>query len=109
MRDLDQIGRLIEAAPEPVMMKAWYALQRRLYGIADNRPLHLLAVSFAGFTVRRFAPARRPTDPAFIGGIREAGRTIVRGIDQRDGSLAWQGLDRARTLLIPGRRQLLPA
>jgi hypothetical protein len=105
----DQLWRLIEAAPEPVVMRAWYAMQRRMYEIADNRPLHLLAVCFAGFTVRNRAPMRRPPDPGFIGGIREAGRTIVRGVVERDGRVARQGHDRARAILVRGPARLLRA
>ena len=107
--ELDQLWRLIEAAPEPVMMRAWYAMQRRLYDIADNRPLHLLAVCFAGFTVRSQAPARPRPSSFFTDGIREAGQTIVRGVVERDARLASQGHDRARAMLVPGPPRLLRA
>lgn len=105
----DLLWRLIEAAPEPTVMRTWYAMQRRMYEIAGNQPLHLLAVCFADFTVRNKAPMRRPSDPGFIGGIREAGRTIFRGVAERDGRLARQGHDRARAILIPGPARLLRA
>jgi DNA-binding FadR family transcriptional regulator len=109
MAELDQLWRLIEAAPEPVMMRAWYAMQRRLYEIADNRPLHLFTVCFAGFTVRSQAPARQRSNAFFADGIREAGQTIVRGVVERDARLASQGHDRARAVLIPGPPRLLRA
>jgi DNA-binding FadR family transcriptional regulator len=106
---LGQLWKLVEAAPEPVMMRTWVAMQRRLYEIADNRPLHLLAVCFAGFTVRNQAPERQRPDPLFGDGIREAGQTIVRGVVERNARLTRQGHDRARAILIPEPPRLLRA
>ncbi|MBI1686758.1 GntR family transcriptional regulator [Caulobacter hibisci] len=108
MDDLGRLWGLVEAAPEPVRAQAWFALQRRLYEIADNGPLHLLAVCFAGFTVRAQASAPA-SDPALAGKIREAGWAIVRGVAERDAVLASAGHERARAIFIPGPRRLMRA
>ncbi|GEM_PF-2254525 len=109
MDDLGRLWGLVEAAPEPVRAQAWFALQRRLYEIAGNGPLHLLAVCFAGFTVRAQAAAPPASDPALTGGIREAGWSIVRGVAERDAMLASAGHERARAIFIPGPRRLMRA
>jgi DNA-binding FadR family transcriptional regulator len=108
-QELLQLWKLIEAAPESVMKRAWYGVQRRLYEIAGNRPLHLLGACFAGFTVRSLAPVQQPWSTSLVDAIQEVGRTIVRGVVERDGKLADQGHDYARSLFMPGPRSLLRA
>ncbi len=108
-RELLQMWKVIEGAPEPMMKRAWYGMQRRLYDIAGNRPLHLLAACFAGFAVRAQAPTRQPWSASLVGAIQGVGQTIVRGVVEKDAALANQGHDRARSIFMPDRPGLLRA